>query len=50
MEDIKYHQIDESGNWKVPLIKALIVAKHGRIEIENLSYEEMDETMELPYQ
>ena len=47
VEGIKYHQLDDSEKWKVPIIKELIDAKHGRIEIENLSYEEMDETLEF---
>ena len=47
VEDIKYHQLHDSEKWKVPIIKELIDAKHGRIEIENLSYEEMDETLDF---
>ena len=47
VEDVKYHQLDDSEKWKVPLIKELIDAKHGRIDIENLSFEEIDETLDF---
>jgi hypothetical protein len=31
----------------VPITKELIDAKHGRLDIENLSFEEIDETLDF---
>ena len=40
---IRYHPLSEEEGWKVVLVKELNYLKYGKLEVENLSIEEMDE-------
>ena len=40
---IRYHPLSEEEGWKVVLVKDLNNMKYGKLEVENLSTEEMDE-------
>ena len=44
---IDYHQLSEEEGWKVTLIKELTDLKHGRLEMENFSHDEIDDMISM---
>ena len=42
-DDIEYHPVSDDVKWKIPIIKEIIDVKHGRMNVDRFSFEELDE-------
>jgi hypothetical protein len=40
---IEYHPLSDEDKWKIPIIKEIIDVKHGRMNVDGFSFEELDE-------
>ena len=43
IDDIEYHPVSDDDKWKIPIIKEIIDVKHGRMNVDGFSFEELDE-------
>ena len=43
---IEYHELDETEAWKVGMIKELTNAKFGKVTIENMTSDDVCNTLE----
>ena len=46
VDNMEYHPLPEGENWKLSIIKEIIEKKNGTMNINNLTEEELDNTLE----